>query len=193
MTKNFFLSTCGFLVINLWIKHVGCHVKPTIAAIVKSLDGPSALCCAVLSFYRWLFMTCLLIRWCVFGLVANMMILCIMCVWHVFACWCNMLSVSWRWLKKIRKIRSHDQNDGEPNWYMSSMDMHDRQNASRVLSHASEVTGPLRLWWHWALEADHGPSPVGGSYSLLGCFSMSSCEMLRWWLHLEILIRFYPL
>jgi hypothetical protein len=50
-----------------------------------------------------------------------------------------------RWLKKIRKIGSHDQNDDEPNRYMSFKDVRDRQNAYRVLSLASEVIGPLRL------------------------------------------------
>jgi hypothetical protein len=55
-----------------------------------------------------------------------------------------MLSVRW-WLKKMRKIGSHDQNDGEMNRYMSSKDMRDRQNASRVLSLYGEVAGLLRL------------------------------------------------
>jgi hypothetical protein len=67
-----------------------------------------------------------------------------------------------RWLKKIRKIGFHDQNDGKPNRYMSSKDMRDRQNSSRVLSLAGEVAGPLCLRWLWALEVDHGPSPAGG-------------------------------
>jgi hypothetical protein len=48
-------------------------------------------------------------------------------------------------VKKIRKIRSHDQNDGEPNLYMSSKDVRDHQNASRVLALAGEVADPLRL------------------------------------------------
>jgi hypothetical protein len=48
-------------------------------------------------------------------------------------------------VKKIRKIRSHDQNDGEPNLYMSSKDVRDHQNASRVLALAGEVAGPLHL------------------------------------------------
>jgi hypothetical protein len=82
-------------------------------------------------------------------------------VWHIFACGCNMLSIR-RWLKKIRKIGSHDQNNGEPNRYMSSKDMRYCHNASRVMSLAGEVAGPLRLRWPWALEADHGPSPAGG-------------------------------
>jgi hypothetical protein len=72
-----------------------------------------------------------------------------------------MLFVRW-WLKKIRKIGFHDQNGGEQNRYMSSKDMRDRQNSSRVLSLASEVAGLLCLRWLWALEADHGPSPAGG-------------------------------
>jgi hypothetical protein len=67
-----------------------------------------------------------------------------------------------RWLKKIRKIGSHDQNDGEMNQCMSSKDMHDCQNASRVLSLFGEVAGPLRLRWTWALKVDHGPLPAGG-------------------------------
>jgi hypothetical protein len=67
-----------------------------------------------------------------------------------------------QWLKKIRKIRSHDQNDGELKRYMSFKDMHGHQNAYRVLSLAGEVASPLCLRWPWALEADHGPSPAGG-------------------------------
>jgi hypothetical protein len=37
------------------------------------LDGPGALCYAILSFYRWLFVTCLLFRWHISGLVIGMM------------------------------------------------------------------------------------------------------------------------
>jgi hypothetical protein len=35
------------------------------------LDSPSVLCCAVFSFYHWLFAACLLFRWHVFGLVSS--------------------------------------------------------------------------------------------------------------------------
>jgi hypothetical protein len=99
-----------------------------------------------------------------------------------------------RWLKKIRKIGSDDQNDGEPNRYMSSKDMRDRQSFSRVLSLAGEVAGPLRLQWSSALEEDHGPLATGGFvFFVYVGFSISSCEMVRWWLHLEIGIRFSPL
>jgi hypothetical protein len=80
-----------------------------------------------------------------------------------------MLSIR-RWLKKIRKIGSHDQNDGEPNLYMSSKDMRDRQNASRVLSLAGDIAGPLCLWWSWALEADMAPRRQVVSYSLFRLF-----------------------
>jgi hypothetical protein len=48
--------------------------------------------------------------------------------------------------------RIHDQNGGDLNRYVSSRDIGDRQNTSRVSS----------LRWSWALEADHGPSPPGG-------------------------------
>jgi hypothetical protein len=72
-----------------------------------------------------------------------------------------MLSICW-WSKKIRKTGYHDQNHVEPNRYMSFRNKRDHQNTFRVLSLAGEVAGLLHLWWPWALEADHGPSPAGG-------------------------------
>jgi hypothetical protein len=163
------VSCCDNTLMPSNITMLAFHLKHT-----PILDGPSALCCAVLSFYRRLFVTCSLIRWCVFGRVINMMMLCTMRVWHVFACGCNMLSVR-RWLKKIRKIGSHDQNDGETNRYMSSKNMRDRQN---VLSLFGEVAGPLCLWWPWALEADHGPSPAGGFVFFV--YVIFRCLLVKW-------------
>jgi hypothetical protein len=41
-----------------------------------------------------------------------------------------------------KKDRIHDQNGSEPNRYVSSKDIRDRQNASPLVD---EVAGPLRL------------------------------------------------
>jgi hypothetical protein len=48
-------------------------------------------------------------------------------------------------VEEEKKHQIHDQHGGEPNWYVSSKDICDRQNASRVLSLASEIAGPLCL------------------------------------------------
>jgi hypothetical protein len=65
-------------------------------------------------------------------------------------------------VEEEKKDQIHDQNGGEPNLYVNSKDIRDREKASRVCPLAGKVAGPLRLWWSWALEADHGPSLAGG-------------------------------
>jgi hypothetical protein len=60
------------------------------------------------------------------------------------------------------QIHGHDKISSNMKRYMSSKDMHDRQNASRVLSLAGEVASLLHLRCPWASEKDHGPSPAGG-------------------------------
>jgi hypothetical protein len=46
-------------------------------------------------------------------------------------------------VEEEKKDRIHDQNSGETNWYMSSKDIRDRQNVSRVLSF-TPVKSPVR-------------------------------------------------
>jgi hypothetical protein len=135
----------------------------------RILDGPGALCCAVFSFYRWLLATYLLFKWHVFGLIIGMMSLYTMPIWHVFTCGCNMLSIRW-WLKKRRKIRSiikiaaRRTGTWAPRIYAIVKML--------LVFHPlfGEVASMLRLPWHWALEADHGPSLAGGFTFCLGCF-----------------------
>jgi hypothetical protein len=78
-------------------------------------------------------------------------------------------------VEEEKKDQIHDQNGGEPNQYMSSKGIHERQNSSRVSSPRREGAGLLRLQWPWALEAD--PSLAGGfTFFCLCYFLMSSSK-----------------
>jgi hypothetical protein len=58
-------------------------------------------------------------------------------VWHIFAthfCMWGQHIVCLTVVEEEKKVQIHDQNGSEPNRYMSSKDIRDRQNSSRVLS-----------------------------------------------------------
>jgi hypothetical protein len=72
-----------------------------------------------------------------------------------------MLSVRW-WLKKRRKIRSTIKTAASRTGTCAPRIYAIVKMLLGFCPLTNEVAGPLRLWWPWALEADHGPSLVGG-------------------------------
>jgi hypothetical protein len=128
----------------------------------------------------------------VFDLIIDMMSLCTMHVWHAFAYGCNMLSVQ-LWLKKKKNIGSIIKTTASRTGTCARRIYMIVKMLRGFCPLAGETTAPIRLRWPWALEADHGPSPAGWFHILcLGCFSMSSFEVVMWRPHLEIKIRFSP-
>jgi hypothetical protein len=65
-------------------------------------------------------------------------------------------------VEEEKKIQIHNQKGGDPNRYMSSKDICNRQILLGFPPRAGEVSGPLHLRWPWALETDHDPSMAGG-------------------------------
>jgi hypothetical protein len=99
-------------------------------------------------------------------------------------------------VEEEKKDQIHDQNGGEPNRYVSSKDIHDYQNSSRVSSprRRSRRSAPPPV----ALGPRGGPRSLAG-----GCFHVFLFmlffnvffEVVRWRLHLKVRIWFslsYP-
>jgi hypothetical protein len=136
-------------------------------------------------------------------IACDMFIVSMTCVWschrHNELTYNTCLTRFYMWVQHIvcptvveeeKKDQIHDQNGDEPNLYVSSNDIRDREKASRVLAprRQSRWFAPPPV----ALGLGGGPwSLAGGWFRVLclGCFLMSS---LKWRLHLKVRIRFSP-
>jgi hypothetical protein len=75
---------------------------------------------------------------------------------------------------------------------VSSKDIHDRQNSSRVSSPRRWSRRSARFQWPWALEVEHGPTLAGGVPFFVYVVFSVFFKVVRWRLHLKARIRFSP-
>jgi hypothetical protein len=146
-----------------------------------------------------------LLFWCrVFGFIIDMMSLHTIHVWHVFVCGCNMLSIQ-RWLKKKEKIRSTIKTATSRNGTWASRIYTIAKMLLGFCPLAGEVVGPLpppvALGLRKCISSNNikkiggRPQPLVGGWFRVLCvrlFFNVFFDVMRWWLHIEIRIRFSP-